>query len=118
MSIILEASGICPPLPAEGPGAATLAGLFRQHRARILRTYALFALENLLGLSLPLAMGLAIRGLGERTWPGLAILLAQQLALLGAAVARRMYDTRTYTAAYGDLAGRLVLGQRGRVPLS
>jgi hypothetical protein len=61
---------------------------------------------------------MAIRGLIGGSWQGLAVLLAQQLALLGVSVARRMVDTRTYTAAYSDLAGRLVLEQRGRVPLS
>jgi hypothetical protein len=118
MSLAVEMSGMSPPLPGEQPGPPTLAGLFRRHRSRILRTYSLFAFENVLGLCMPLALGLAFRGLCARSWRGLAILLAAQLALLGVAVTRRMYDTRTYTAAYRDLAGRLVLGQRRAVPLS
>ncbi len=104
-SSALEAGRQAPPV---GP----LRAIFRAHRGRILFTYALFALENLVGLAGPLALGLAINGLLQRSWAGLVLFASQHALWVALATFRRAYDTRTFTAVYGELAARLVLLQR------
>jgi hypothetical protein len=93
--------------------------MFRLHRWRVLLAYSLFTLENLLGLAMPLVLGLAIRDLLAGSWVGPAWLLAQQFLHLLTGVLRRAYDTRVYSRLYGELASELVLRQRsGDVPVS
>jgi hypothetical protein len=77
MSCAVESPAGWPGPAAGDAGPPTLTGLFRRHGPAILRAYALFAVENLAGLAQPLALGLAIRGLAERSWQGLALLGAQ-----------------------------------------
>jgi ABC-type multidrug transport system fused ATPase/permease subunit len=92
----------------------TLRALFHAYRWRILLTYALFNLENLLRLAQPLVLGLAINGLLKFSYGGLLLLIIQHLSHLLLSSGRRMYDTRAFTSIYTDLATRLVLEQRGR----
>lgn len=101
----------------DGQAPATcwsLLGLFRLYRWRILLTYGLFNLENLLRLAQPLALGLAVNGLLRSSWCGLAVLVGQHLSYMLVGVLRQAYDTRAFTAIYTDLATRLVLEQQGR----
>ena len=96
------------------PPDLTLGGLFRHNRRRMLLTYALFNLENLLRLAQPLVLGWAINGLLAGSYRGLVWFIGQHLAHLAIAMFRQMYDTRAFTAIYTDLATRLVSEQRSQ----
>ncbi len=100
----------------EGPGDtgehASLGSVFRDHRWRILLTYGLFNLENILGLARPWVLGLAIDDLLHASYRGAALLVVQQLGFTLLSTGRQMYDTRAFTHIYTDLATRLVLQQR------
>src|SRR5262245_26813120 len=88
--------------------------IFSAYRWRILATYALFNLENLLRLAQPLVLGWAIHDLLHSSALGLAIFFGQHVLYLAIASARRLYDTRCFTRIYADLATGLVLDQRRR----
>src|SRR5262249_30224793 len=75
-------------------------------------TYALYNAESLLSLAQPFVLGLAINGLLRAEYTGLIVLLWQHLTHLTVSTARRIYDTRTFTAIYSDTATRLVCRQR------
>lgn len=90
----------------------TLKGLFRANRWRILATYALFSLENLLRLAQPLVLGWAINDLLNASYRGLFWFIAQHLSHLAIGTLRQMYDTRAFTAIYTGLATHLVAEQR------
>jgi hypothetical protein len=75
-------------------------------------TYALYNVENLLHLVQPFVLGLAINGLLAGRYEGLALLVGQHLCWLGIGTARKLYDTRTFTAIYTKLATTLVCDQR------
>ena len=87
--------------------------IFSVYRWRILPTYALFSLENLLRLAQPLVLGWAIDDLLRSSLWGLAIFFAQHGSYVALGVARRINDTRCFTRIQADLAARLVLDQRG-----
>lgn len=104
-----------PPEPLEAdPPPWALRHIFRTYRGRLLLTYALFNLENLLRLAEPFVLGLAINGLLHGSYTGLVILIIQHLAHLLVGTARRIYDTRIFTKVYADLASQLVVEQRER----
>jgi hypothetical protein len=88
--------------------------IFLAYRWRLLATYALFSLENLLRLAQPLVLGWAIHDLLRSSVKGFAIFVGQHLLHLAIGAARRIYDTRSFTRIHADLASRLVLDQRGR----
>lgn len=92
----------------------TVKGLFQAHRARLLATYALFTVENLLKLAQPLAIGLAINGLLAGTYGGLLVFAAQHLVHLVVSRGRQRYDTRVFNDVYSGLATRLITQQRER----
>jgi hypothetical protein len=94
------------------PGS--LWSIFATYRWRILATYGLFSLENLLRLAQPLVLGWAIHDLLQSSMRGLAIFLGQHVLYLAIASARRLNDTRCFTRIHADLATGLVLEQRGR----
>lgn len=99
------------------PSAAaglTLGNLFRRFRWRILLTYALFNLENVLRLLQPLVLGIAINGLLQGSYFGLLLFLAQHLTHLGIGTIRRIYDTRTYAHIYSTLATEVVRRHKER----
>ena len=103
------------PAPAPTPTAVpTLRSLFGLHRRRMLVTYALFNVENVLRLAQPLVLGLAINGLLVQSYAGLWLLVAQHLSHMLISSFRRMYDTRVFTEIYSELAGRLIADQRGQ----
>jgi ABC-type multidrug transport system fused ATPase/permease subunit len=102
------------PRSDQAPGSWSLRTLFDVYRSRLLLTYALFNVENLVALGTPWALGCAIDGL-LRSWaPGLLIFAVQQLLFLALGAARRTYDARVFARIYSDLATRLVLDQRDR----
>src|SRR5262249_32171560 len=109
-------AGECVRAPAGGrrPGPWTLRGLFRTYRWSILFTYGLFNLENLLRLAQPLVLGLAINDLLRSSYLGLGLFVVQHLSFTLISSLRRMYDARTFTRIYTDLATQLVVEQRGQ----
>lgn len=95
-----------------GHSLVPLARLFRANWRPVVLTYALYNVENLLNLAHPYVMGLAINGLLQAEYGVLALLIGQTLAQLFVGTARRMYDTRAFSAIYTDTATRLVCLQR------
>lgn len=92
----------------------TLGTLFRRYRGRILLTYGLFTVENVLSVLQPSVLGLAIDGLLRSSYYGLALFVAQHLGYTLIGCCRRAYDIRAFTSTYTDLATQLVTEQRQR----
>jgi hypothetical protein len=92
----------------------TLRKIFIVYRWRILFTYGLFNLENIVRLAQPVALGLAIDGLLSSSYRGLLILIVQHLSHLLISLLRQVYDTRAFTSIYTDIVSDLVLKQRQR----
>lgn len=101
-------------VPTSAGPMGSLWSIFSAYRWRLLATYALFNLENLLRLAQPLVLGWAIHDLLQSSWLGLAIFFGQHVLYLVLSAGRRVYDTRCFTRIYADLATGLVLDQRGR----
>ena len=91
-----------------------LRAIFAANRSKLLLTYFLFNLENLLRLSQPFVLGLAINDLLHESSFGLLLFVGQHLTHLLVSSARQMYDTRVFTGIYTNLATKLVVDQRGR----
>lgn len=82
-------------------------------------TYLLTFVENLFELLYPFAIGVAINSLLANDKSGVTLLVSVWLAHLAVRTFRKLYDTRTFTRIYGDLATRVVLRQRTQnVPTS
>ena len=88
--------------------------LFRLYRWSVLLTYALFNVENLFNLARPWVVGMAINDLMASSYRGAALLAVQHLGHTLLSTWRQMYDARTFTRIYADLATRLVLQQRAQ----
>ena len=102
------------PIPVQPNAVGPLRTIFAANRAKLLLTYCLFNLENLLRLTQPFVLGLAINDLLHESSTGLLLFVGQHLAHLLIGSLRQMYDTRVYTGIYTDLATKLVVAQRGR----
>jgi len=102
------------PTQVERPPGVVLTprGLFAVYHWRILATYALFAVENLLRLAQPLVLGWAINDLLTGQTFGLIVLVIQHLSHLIVGLTRQVYDTRAFTAIYSDLVTRMIRQQR------
>ena len=87
-------------------------GLFAVYRWRILTTYTLFAVENLLRLAQPLVLGWAINDLLSGSNYGLIALVVQHILYLVIGLFRKVYDTRVFTAIYSDVVTRMIDRQR------
>jgi hypothetical protein len=111
---LAPSSSLEKPAPSPLRPAWSLWALFSAYRWRMLFTYGLFNLESLLRLAQPWVLGWAIHDLLQSSLRGLAVFFGQHLLYLVIGAARRMYDTRTFTRIYADLASQLVLDQRGR----
>ena len=98
----------------ERPATGDLATLFRLYRWRILATYLLFNLENLVRLSQLWFLGWAVNDLLAGRSTGLMLFVGQHLVNVALCTARQLYDTRTFTRIYSDLATRLMIDQRRR----
>ena len=88
--------------------------IFAANRAKLLLTYCLFNLENLLRLSQPLVLGFAINDLLQESSLGLLLFVGQHLTHLLISTLRQMIDTRVFTGIYTDLATKLIVEQRRR----
>lgn len=84
----------------------------RPHRGALALTYGAAVVENTFELLYPFAIGLAIDGLLEGSWGGLAVFVALSLVHTGLGVARQWYDTRLFNRLYTSFATDLVEGQR------
>jgi hypothetical protein len=90
----------------------SLTTLFGPYRARVIATYALFNLENLVRLAQPWFLGWAVNDLLAGRATGLILCMAQHLLSVAMCTLRQLYDTRTFTLIYADLATRLAVEQR------
>jgi ABC transporter transmembrane region len=104
-------NGVNPRIDASR-SAVTLKSLFAAHRGRMVLTYALFNVENVLKLLQPLVLGWAINDLLAGRYAGLFLFVAQHLLHMVISGARQMYDTRVYNDIYTGLATELITGQR------
>ena len=89
-----------------------LTSLFKAYKWRIIATYLLFNLENLLRLIQPFTLGLAINSLLSNSYFGISALVVQHLSYLLIGSLRQVYDTRTFTKIYTHLATQIVVDQR------
>ncbi len=86
----------------------SLRGIFNRYRWKITFTFALLAVENVLNLLVPFTLGLAINDLIDHKYNGVIYFVAICLIKLVIGVARRFYDTRTYSKIYVDTASETV----------
>ncbi len=101
-------------VPFPAAGALSVCSLFNSNRMRMLVTYVLFGIENLLRLAQPFVVGLAINDLLHSSWRGLTVFVVLHLSHLLVGTIRQMYDTRTFTSIYTELASKIVVEQRQR----
>jgi ABC-type multidrug transport system fused ATPase/permease subunit len=93
--------------------------LFSKNRRSILITYGLTILENVFELLYPFAIGITIDNLLKGKFTTLMVLAGIWLIQTITAVCRNIYDTRTFTQIYGNLANAIVLEQAQRgIPTS
>ncbi len=106
--------GVVPRAVGAGPTPSTLRSVFAAYRSRIVFTYGLLNLENLVRLAQPWVLGVAINGLIGGSCLGLLLFAAQYLAFILLGAGRRLCDARAFTGIYAELATGLVVRQRGR----
>lgn len=85
----------------------------RPFRWRIILTYVLTAVEDLLELSYPWATGLAIDGLIDHRWDYAIPILAAWMLRGAIGCFRQMYDTRVYNSVYSTIVVDTIIRQRG-----
>ncbi len=81
-------------------------------RRRITTCYALVVSENLFELFWPFAVGLAIDGLVDGEWVGVAVFVGLSLSQTAVGFTRQRYQTRTFNPLYAGIAAELVERQR------
>ncbi|WP_300528738.1 ABC transporter six-transmembrane domain-containing protein [Maricaulis sp.] len=97
----------------------THARIFQRFRLKISGTFALLTVENVLGVLEPALFGIAINGLINGDWTGLAWLAALEISFVIIGVVRRMYDTRVYTRIYAEVGSEVVAReQRKDAPIT
>jgi ABC-type multidrug transport system fused ATPase/permease subunit len=84
----------------------------RRHRSRLGVTYSLIVVENVFELLYPFAIGLAVDGLLDDSWNGVAVLVAITLTHIVVGAGRQVFDTRSFNRLYADMASELVERQR------
>ena len=112
ISTSLEAEPALRRRSMSGTSPFQLQTLFSENRLRILATYTLFTIENLLRLAQPFALGWAINDLLTGQMLGVGVLVGQHVLHLVVGLVRQVYDTRTFSAIYSDLATRMIVAQR------
>jgi len=90
----------------------TLKKIFTRFKWKILGTFSLLSLENVLTVSLPFFLGLAINDLLDKSFRGLIYFVAADILRLIIGTARRVYDTRVYTTIYTVVASETVENHR------
>jgi len=81
-------------------------------RRRIRISYGMVVCQNLLDLLWPFALGLAIDGLIDDTWAGVAVFVGLSLAHTAVAFTQQRYASRTFNPLYAGIASDLVEQQR------
>jgi ABC-type multidrug transport system fused ATPase/permease subunit len=84
----------------------------RTRRWSLATTYGLAVVENTFELLYPFAMGLAVNGLLDDTWAGVAVFAAISLSHTAVSFTRQRYDTRSFARLYAEIATDLVQQQR------
>jgi ABC-type multidrug transport system fused ATPase/permease subunit len=85
----------------------------RQFRWRIILTYGLTFVEDLLELSYPWATGVAIDGLLDQNFVLATPIIAAWALRSAIGCFRQMYDTRLYTDVYNSVVTETIMRQRG-----
>lgn len=92
--------------------------LFAENRLRLSFTYSLILAENIARVFYPVVTGHAINTLLAGRYDGLILFVAFWIARVGTATWRKVYDTKTFTRIYADLATRVVAEQHdARIPV-
>ena len=86
----------------------TLKTLVVRFRWRILLTNLMVFLESILGVLIPLFIGLAINDLLDESFRGVIYLIMVSLSSVAVGSIRRVYDTRTYSRIYEIVAPEMV----------
>lgn len=76
--------------------------IFERYRAAIVGTYGLLAVEEILLVSLPWFIGMAIDDSLQQNYNSLTMMATILLAMVVAGIGRRFYDTRLYFRIYND----------------
>jgi hypothetical protein len=76
--------------------------IFQHYRAAIVGTYGLLAVEEILLVSLPWFIGMAIDDSLLQDYGSLAMMAMILVVMIAAGIARRFYDTRLYFRIYND----------------
>ncbi len=84
----------------------------RPHRGSLAVSYGAAVVENTFELLYPFAIGLAVDGLLDGSWGGVAVFVVLSLAHTVLGVARQWYDTRLFNRMYASFATDLVEDQR------
>ena len=94
------------------PLKVMLSGLANRHRYKLAVTYLLILGQNICQIIFPIAIGMTIDGLLTGQWYSLFYLIAVWSAKLTIVLARYLYDTRSFTSIYAELAANTVERQR------
>lgn len=84
----------------------------RTRRWSLAITYGLVIVENTFELLYPFAIGVAVNGLLDDSWAGVAVFAAITLSHTAISFIRQRYDTRSFAGLYADVAADLVQQQR------
>lgn len=90
----------------------TLKTLVIRFKWRILLTNLLVFLESILGVLIPLFIGLAINDLLDGSLRGVIYLIVLSLSSVVVGSIRRVYDTRTYSSIYQIVAPEMVANEQ------
>ncbi len=84
----------------------------RKRRWTLAVTYGLVSVENTFELLYPFAIGLAVNGLLDDTWNGVAVFAAISLSHTAVSFTRQRYDSRSFAKLYAEIVTGLVQQQR------
>ncbi|KAA3646287.1 MAG: hypothetical protein DWQ07_08685 [Chloroflexi bacterium] len=90
----------------------SLKKIFKRFRLKILGTFGLLLVENILIVAQPFVFGLAINDLLAGSMRGVFYVIALYTGSLLTGVGRRMYDTRAYGSIYAAIAPETVQFQK------
>ena len=90
----------------------------KQHRFRLILTYALFSIEMLGNLLRPLFLGIAVNDLTKGSYRGLILLSVVHFSWLVIGTIRHRLDTRTYSAIYSSLVTKFLARRYNKSDIS
>ena len=90
----------------------SVGSLARRYRWRIGLSLVLILLEGTGYLLAPLVIGLAVDGLLDDSYAGLATLAGLAVAIIAVSAIRRVYDARLYASMFEDVAGDVASRER------